>query len=222
MQGDLQKLPEAISRKPLFERKIPCPIWLSWSLQPPGPILSENKIWGCQIIFFYQSIAECPNGKITILAWPQVTDFENPRYASCGCLWCHQVLKVWTHSVDSCDYGTSLNFLGVGSRDPTWWPDITWPGVEIFRRVTQKMRDQLGKIRRCCAPPFFLHSKKTWGGVETPPPLARPGLRRLTDPYRSSFFSLKSGTAELKRISYHMSPEPVHFSKILFLTTLMY
>ena len=60
-------------------------------------------------------------------------------------------------------------FCEVGSFDLAWWPDLRWPGVEIFPKVAEKMRDKLRQKRRRCAPPFLRYSGNARGGVKFTP-----------------------------------------------------
>ena len=65
-------------------------------------------------------------------------------------------------------------FYEVRSLDVTWWPDLAWPGSEIFTTCAEKMYDKVCQKRRRAAPPFLSYSQKTsWGGVQTPPPAGR-------------------------------------------------
>ena len=70
------------------------------------------------------------------------------------------------------------SYFVVGSLDLTWWPDLTWPWVEIFTKVAEKMGSKVGETRRRCAPPYFRYPGKTWGGGRSnaPPPPAGRGL----------------------------------------------
>ena len=64
----------------------------------------------------------------------------------------------------------SESYFVVGSLDLTWWPDLTWPWVEIFTKVAEKMGVRWVKTRRRCAPPYFRYPRKTWGGAFKHPP----------------------------------------------------
>ena len=59
------------------------------------------------------------------------------------------------------------SYFVVGSLDLTWWPDLTWPWIEIFTKIAENMGVMWVKTRRRCAPPYFRYSRKTW---DTPPP----------------------------------------------------
>ena len=49
-------------------------------------------------------------------------------------------------------------FYEVRSLDVTWWPDLAWPGSEIFTTCAEKMYDKVCQKRRRCAPPFLSYS----------------------------------------------------------------
>ena len=102
------------------------------------------------------------------------------------------ISKIWDiQTLDShalmkpCKYETNLlktvalvepqTFSEVGALDLAWWPDLTWPIVKTFLKAVQKMIEQVLKIWRRYAPPFFRYLGKTWGGCLNTPP-ARRGL----------------------------------------------
>ena len=63
------------------------------------------------------------------------------------------------------------SYFVVGSLDLTWWPDLTWHGVEIFTKVAEKMGDKVGENPAALrAAVFLISSKNLRGGVQTPPP----------------------------------------------------
>ena len=70
------------------------------------------------------------------------------------------------------------NYFEVRSLDLTWWPDLTWPWVEIFTKVAENMGGKMGENPAAlCAAVFSLSSKNLrGGGVQTPPPPAGRGL----------------------------------------------
>ena len=53
-------------------------------------------------------------------------------------------------------------FLEVRSRDWTWWPELSWPGVQIVPQVAENIGDKVGETRRCYASPFSRYLKKKW------------------------------------------------------------
>ena len=56
--------------------------------------------------------------------------------------------------------------------DLTWWPELSWPGVEIFTQGVKFNCEQVLKKWRRCAPRFFRYSRKTGGeGIFCPPPV---------------------------------------------------
>ena len=67
------------------------------------------------------------------------------------------------------------SFSEVRSLDVTWWPDLEWPGSEIFTKCAEKMYEQLCQKRRRSTPPFSSYLRKTWRGCSNTPP-ARRGL----------------------------------------------
>ena len=66
-------------------------------------------------------------------------------------------------------------FSEVRSFNVTWWPDLEWPGSEIFTTCAKRMYEQVYQKWRRCAPPFLRYLRKSWGGVKSSP--ARPGLK---------------------------------------------
>ena len=55
--------------------------------------------------------------------------------------------------------------------DLTWWPDLWWPGVEIFTQGVKFNSEQVLKKWWRCAPPFFRYLRKTGEeGIFCPPP----------------------------------------------------
>ena len=64
--------------------------------------------------------------------------------------------------------------------DLTWWPDLWWPGAEIFTQGVKFNCEQVLKKWRRCAPPFFRYPRKTGGvGIFSHPP-PPPPVRVLT------------------------------------------
>ena len=58
-------------------------------------------------------------------------------------------------------------FSVVRSFDVTWWPDLEWPGSEIFTTNAEKMYKQVCQKWRRSARPFLKYLRKIWGGVQT-------------------------------------------------------
>ena len=67
-------------------------------------------------------------------------------------------------------------FSEARTLDITWWPELEWPGSEIFTTCAEKMYEQLCQKRRRSAPPFFSYRRKTWRGVFKHP---SPGPARV-------------------------------------------
>ena len=72
-------------------------------------------------------------------------------------------------------------FYEVRSLDVTWWPDLAWPGSEIFTTCAEQMYDKVCQKRRRCAQPFFLTIWKKRRGVLNNSPAGRR-LNRMIDP----------------------------------------
>ena len=70
-------------------------------------------------------------------------------------------MKVSYLSLKNCSYRSITNFKEVGSLDLTCWPDLRWPGVNIFRKVAERMADMVCKKRRRGAPLSFRYFRKT-------------------------------------------------------------
>ena len=76
------------------------------------------------------------------------------------------------------------SFSEVRSLDVTWWPDLEWPGSEIFTKCAEKMYEQVYQKRSAAV--FWIFAKKLrGGGVRTPPPptTARVNLIYSVDPW---------------------------------------
>ena len=72
------------------------------------------------------------------------------------------------------------SYFVVGSLDLTWWPDLTWPGAEIFTKVAEKMGGKVGENSAALrAAVFFAILEKPEGGRSNAPP---PAGRGLIDP----------------------------------------
>ena len=82
----------------------------------------------------------------------------------------------------------------------TWWPDLWWPGAEMFTQGVKFNCEQVLKKWRRCAPPFFRNPRKTGrGGHFFAPSSARVKLNILSsknrfgkflnfDPWRPQFW----------------------------------
>ena len=70
-------------------------------------------------------------------------------------------------------------FYEVRALDVTWWPDLAWPGSEVFTTCAEKMYDKVCQKRRRVATPFLSYSQKPSWGVFNPPPAGR-GLNKRT------------------------------------------
>ena len=56
--------------------------------------------------------------------------------------------------------------------DLIWWPDLWWPGAEIFTQGVKFNCEQVLEKWRRCAPPFSRYPRKTGGvGIFCPPPV---------------------------------------------------
>ena len=85
------------------------------------------------------------------------------------------------------------SYFVVGSLDLTWWPDLTWHWVEIFKKVAKKMGGKVGENPAALrAAVFLLSSKNLRGGRSNAPPPSRARVKtvdlrwNLTSPSRKS------------------------------------
>ena len=78
------------------------------------------------------------------------------------------------------------SYFVVGSLDLSWWPDLTWPWVEIFTKVAENMGGKVGENPAALRAVVFSLSSKNLrrggGGVQTSPPAGR-GLNELKRPF---------------------------------------
>ena len=88
----------------------------------------------------------------------------------------YQSLKVLRWSGIRCSYDERSNFSEMMSLDVTWWPDLEYPGSEIFTCVEQ-MYEEVYQKQRHFVLPFFRYLRKTLRGVFKHLPPARRGLR---------------------------------------------
>ena len=87
------------------------------------------------------------------------------------------------------------SYFVVGSLDLTWWPDFTWPWVEIFTKVAENMGGKVGENQAALrAAVFSLSSNNLRGAFKRPPPAGR-GLNS-----KISITLRHSGSAKCTRI----------------------
>ena len=111
--------------------------------------------------------------------WPDlrsgISKFRDIRFVGIITLinrWKFEIDRAWVVAVAQVEI-----FWNMRSLDLTWWPDLEWPGAEIFTQCVKRMCEKVCQKRRRCAPPFLRYRRKTGsGGVQTPPP-ARRGLK---------------------------------------------
>ena len=93
----------------------------------------------------------------------------------------YDLMKRWrfeTNRISSVATAQPQSQKPVFDFDLTWWPDLWWPGVEIFTQGVKFNCEQVLKKWRRCAPPFFRYSRKTGGeGIFCPPPPVRVLMR---------------------------------------------
>ena len=108
----------------------------------------------------------------------------------------YDLMKRWrfeTNRISSVATAQPQSQKPVFDFDLTWWPDLWWPGAEIFTQGVKFNREQVLKKWRRCASPFFRYPRKT-GGVGifcSPPPvrvLTRHRLGGGSDPTPPRFF----------------------------------
>ena len=110
--------------------------------------------------------------------WPDlrssISKFRDIRFIDTG-----TDINRWKFQGDR-SFGVAMtniqSFSEERSLDVTWWPDLEWPGSEIFTKFAEKMHKQLCQKRRRSAPPFSSYRWKTWKGVFKHPPPARRGI----------------------------------------------
>ena len=120
-----------------------------------------------------------PNGEVAKMTWPEVTDIKirDIRFVGTDDLIIFRKFHNFPWNIVAVVRLES--YFVVGSLDLTWWPDFTWPCVEIFTKVAGNMGVRWVKTRRRCTPPYFRYPRKTWGGggaFKRPPPRAGRGL----------------------------------------------
>ena len=86
----------------------------------------------------------------------------------------YDLMKRWrfeTNRISSVATAQPQSQKPVFDFDLTWWPDLWWPGAEIFTQGVKFNCEQVLKKWRRCAPPFFRYPRKTGGvGIFCPPP----------------------------------------------------
>ena len=103
----------------------------------------------------------------------------------------YDLMKRWrfeTNRISSVATAQPQSQKPVFDFDLTWWPDLWWPGVEIFTQGVKFNCEQVLKKWRRCAPPFFRYSRKTGGeGIFCPPPpvrvLSSPNFKMIQLPW---------------------------------------
>ena len=86
----------------------------------------------------------------------------------------YDLMKRWfeTNRISSVATAQPQSQKPVFDFDLTWWPDLWWPGTEIFTQGVKFNCEQVLKKWRRCAPPFFRYPRKTGGvGIFCPPPV---------------------------------------------------
>ena len=104
------------------------------------------------LIFLPLTLGE---GEVAKLTWPRVTDIKIPRYIFYRSWYGYQSLKVSRWSGFGVAMTSLQTFSEVRSLNVTWWPDLEWPGSEVFTLCAKKMYEQVYQKRRRVAPPFF-------------------------------------------------------------------
>ena len=90
----------------------------------------------------------------------------------------YDLMKRWrfeTNRISSVTTAQPQSQKPVFDFDLTWWPDLWWPGVELFTQGVLFNCEQLLKKWRHCAPPFFRYPRKPegWAFFAPPPSSAR-------------------------------------------------
>ena len=97
----------------------------------------------------------------------------------------YDLMKRWrfeTNRISSVATAQPQSQKPVFDFDLTWWPDLWWPGAEIFTQGVKFNCEQVLKKWRRCAPPFFRYPRKTGGvGIFCPPPPPVRVLSSVTD-----------------------------------------
>ena len=101
--------------------------------------------------------------------WWQISKIRDRQVVSI-----YDLMKRWrceTNRISSVATAQPQSQKPVFDFDLTWWPDLWWPGAEIFTQGVKFNCEQVLKTWRRCAPPFFRYPRKTGGvGIFCPPP----------------------------------------------------
>ena len=130
----------------------------------------------------------------------------------------YDLMKRWrfeTNRISSVATAQPQSQKPVFDFDLTWWPDLWWPGAEIFTQGVKFNCEQVLKKWRRCAPSFFRYPRKTGGvGIFCPPPPSSARVKVLGQPVTSEVrssakksrkhaiadnFASKGATAKLQR-----------------------
>ena len=79
------------------------------------------------------------------------------------------------------------SYFVVGSLDLTWWPDLTWSGVEIFTKVAENMGSKVGENPVTLRAAVFSLSSENLRGAFKRPPAGRGLNLFLADSKRYDF-----------------------------------
>ena len=95
----------------------------------------------------------------------------------------YDLMKRWrfeTNRISSVTTAQPQSRKPVFDFDLTWWPDLWWPGAEIYTQGVKFNCEQVLKKWRRCAPPFFRYPRKTGGvGIFCPPPPSSARVKQI-------------------------------------------
>ena len=119
----------------------------------------------------------CPltyNGEVTKLTWPLVTDIKKIR--DIQIVGIYDLMKRWrfeTNRISSVATAQPQSQKPVFDFDLTWWPDLWWPGFEIFTQGVYYNWEQVLKNSGAARCRFSaIHEKpEVWAFFAPPPPL---------------------------------------------------
>ena len=114
--------------------------------------------------------------------WPDLRSliFKNPIYTSCRYVATSSVIqyqKFESIRLKIVGLVRVKTFWEVRPQDSIWWPDLSWPRVNIFTKVAKRWWLRYVMIRRRYASTFSAILRKPERGVWTPPP-PPPRVRR--------------------------------------------